>query len=140
MKKPHLLIHLDSAQGITIESNSLFRGHPVNLTFDLKHLANDVIDPSEIGKFILLVLGEWHSSEFASIGLMQPIDEPVFGDLDVVERLIEKCLTQKTDKYASTIEDLLANHEESGGDTNKKMWEVLAEDWPRIRTRLQKSS
>jgi hypothetical protein len=127
---PHLKIYLAETMKVKLESATPFLGRPLDLSFELDEVKGGPSGPPVLGKAIHAILSEWHTKELEPVGPRALQIAPIFGDLDVVERLIVKSRQQKTRAYVEAINHLIAEHDE---DEHSQLWEALAQDWPLLQ-------
>lgn len=87
-----------------------------------------------LGSILIHVLMLWHKEEFARIAAGTGAQSQAISDMDLVDSLISKSISLKTNVHVGSIEHLLANSADESGECQ----EFSTLTWPTIRAELLK--
>lgn len=133
---PRIEVYLNDESVLTIAHHRLADRGPLEVPIPLDELMAGGPDESarRLGSILIHVLMLWHKEEFARIAAVAAAQSPSINDMDIVDNLISKSMSLKTNVHIGSIDHLLANSVDESGECQ----EFFALTWPTIRAELLK--
>lgn len=133
---PRMEVYLNDESVLTIAHHRLADRGPLEVPIPLDELMADGPDESarRLGSILIHVLMLWHKEEFARIAAGAAAQSQAISDMDLVDSLISKSISLKTNAHVGSIEHLLANSADESGECE----EFSTLTWPTIRAELLK--